>query len=94
VRQAAIRLDAARSLPSIAVAMDAGTGTAGLVTLATLKERAPALAAAIRRWRLYRDARPMTLTVKGDGTDLTIDLPPNVGTRQLLLQLGPLLDKD
>jgi hypothetical protein len=56
------------------------------------KQYAPALAAAIRRWR-HQDTRPMTLTVRGDGINLTIELPPNVSTRQLLRQLAPLLDK-
>jgi hypothetical protein len=40
-----------------------------------------------------RDANGITLTAKGDGVDLTIDLPPNVSTQRLLEQLAPLLEK-
>lgn len=68
--------------------------TASVVTLVTLKQYVPTLVAAIRRWRLRQDTKPMTLTVKGDGINLIIDLPPNVSTEQLLRQLGPLLADD
>jgi hypothetical protein len=36
----------------------------------------------------------MTLTVRGDGINLKIELPPNVSSQQLLRQLTPLLKKD
>ena len=93
IQEAAIPYEGVRDLHGIVVAIDSINLTASIVTLATLKQYAPALAAAIRRWRLHRDTKPMTLTVKGDGIDLTIELPPNVSSRQLLRQLAPLLDR-
>jgi hypothetical protein len=83
-----------RDLAGIVLAIEGINFTASVVTLAALKQYAPALAGAIRRWRLGQDTRPMVLTVKGEGIDLTIELPPNVSTQQLLHQLGPLLDSD
>ncbi|WP_020509998.1 hypothetical protein [Paractinoplanes globisporus] len=83
-----------RDLAGIVVAIEGINFTASVVTLATLKQYAPALVEAIRRWRLGQDTRPMVLTVKGDGINLTIELPPNVSTRQLLQQLAPLLESD
>lgn len=94
MQQAELPYEGVRDLQGIVVAIDGINLTASIVTLATLKQYAPALAAAIRRWRLRQDTKPMTLTVKGDGIDLTIELAPNVGTQQLLRQLAPLLEKD
>jgi hypothetical protein len=36
----------------------------------------------------------ITLTVKGGGIDMTVDLPPNISTQSLLEQLTPLLEKE
>jgi hypothetical protein len=83
-----------RDLAGIVLAIEGINFTASVVTLATLKQYAPAFVAALRRWRLRQDGKSMVLTVKGDGIDLTIDLPPNVSTQQLLHQLGPLLERD
>ncbi len=94
MREAAIPYEGVRDLHGIVFAIEGINFTASIVTLVTLKQYAPALAAAIRRWRLRQDTKPMTLAVKGDGIDLTIELPPNVSTQQLLRQLAPLLDKD
>ncbi|MEH1014268.1 hypothetical protein V6U90_14290 [Micromonospora sp. CPCC 206060] len=66
---------------------------AALATLATLQPQAAALVAAIRRWRLGEPQPSVTLTVKGPGLDLKIDLPRNVSTARLLEQLRPLLDE-
>jgi hypothetical protein len=94
VQETSIPYEGVRDLHGIVVAIEGINLTASIITLATLKQHAPALAAAIRRWRLRQDPKPMTLTVKGDGLDITIELPPNVSTQQLLQQLAPLLDKD
>jgi hypothetical protein len=94
VQQAELPYEGLRDLHGIVVAIEGINFTASIVTLATIKQYAPTLAAAIRRWRLLQDTKPMTLTVKGDGIDLKIDLPPNVGTQQLLEQLAPLLEED
>jgi hypothetical protein len=83
-----------RDLGGIVVAIEGINFTASIVTLAALKQYAPALAAAIRRWRLRQDTKPMTLSVRGDGVDLKIELSPNVDTQRLLQQLAPLLKKD
>jgi hypothetical protein len=82
-----------RDLQGIAVAIEGINFTASVVTLVALRQYAPALAGAIRRWRLRQNAKSMTLTVKGESINLTIELPPNVSTQQLLEQLAPLLDK-
>jgi len=42
----------------LAVAIDGINFAASLVTLAALKQYAPALAGAIRRWRLCHDTNP------------------------------------
>jgi hypothetical protein len=94
IQETAFPYEGVRDLAGIVFAIEGINFTASVVTLATLKQYAPALAGAIRRWRLGQDPRPMVLTVKGDGIELTIELPPNVSTRQLLQQLGPLLDND
>jgi hypothetical protein len=88
-----IPYEGVRDLQGVAVAIDGINFTASIVTLAALKQYAPALASAIRRWRLHQDAKSMTLTVKGKSINLTIELPPNVSTQHLLKQLAPLLDK-
>ena len=79
-----IPYEGVRDLQGIAVAIDGINFTASIVTLAALKQYAPALAGAIRRWRQHQRAETMTLSVKGDGISLTIELPPNVSTQQLL----------
>ena len=92
MQETSIPYEGVRDLQGVVVAIDGINFAASLVTLAALKQYAPALAGAIRRWRLRQDTKPMTLTVKGESIDLTIDLPPNVSTQQLLEQLAPLLD--
>jgi hypothetical protein len=82
--------DGVRDASGITLAIDGVNLTASIVTLAAVKQYAPRLVAAIRRWRLRQD-RPVTLTVKGGGIDLSVDLPPNVSTQRLLEQLAPLL---
>lgn len=94
MQQAELPYEGLRDLHGIVVAIEGINFTASIVTLATIKQYAPALAAAIRRWRLHQDTKPMTLTVQGDGINLKIDLPPNVGTQQILEQLAPLLEND
>ncbi|MFG1673638.1 hypothetical protein [Micromonospora sp. NPDC049282] len=83
-----------RDVPALTVAVDAVSVVANLATLATLQPHLGALVAAIRNWRL-RDPRPsVTLTVKGPGIDLKVDLPRNVSRAQLLAQLQPLLEEE
>lgn len=94
VEEAGIPYEGVRDLQGIVVAIEGVNLTASMITLITLKQYAPALAAAIRRWRLRQDTTPMTLTVKGEGVDLRIDLPPNIDTGDLLRRLAPLLDRD
>jgi hypothetical protein len=94
VQQAEIPYEGLRDLSGIALAIDGVNFTASVITLATLKRYAPSLVAAIRRWRLNQSARSMTLTVKGEGIDIKVDLPANVDTQQLLRQLEPLVKRD
>lgn len=94
MRDAGVPYEGLRDVQGIVLAIEGINVTASIVTLVTLKQYAPLLAAAIRRWRLRQDHAPRTLTVKGDGIDLEIDLPPNVSTQQLLRQLARLLDED
>src|SRR4051812_14757331 len=90
VQQAGIPYEGLRDLTGIAVAIEGVNFTASIITLATLKQYAPALVAALRRWRLSQAPRQMILTVQGKGIDLKISLPANVDTQQLLRQLEPL----
>ena len=85
--------DGVRDANGITLAIDGINLTASIVTLAAVQQYAPRLVSAIRRWRLHQDKTNITLTAKGDGVDLTIDLPPNVSTQRLLEQLAPLLEK-
>src|ERR1700742_1738759 len=94
MRDAGIPYAGLRDIGGIALAIDGINLSASIVTLATLKQYAPQLAAALRRWRLKQDHTPVTLVVKGDCIDLKIDLSPIYSTKHLLRQLDPLLDKD
>ncbi|MBM0236139.1 hypothetical protein JNW88_01610 [Micromonospora sp. ATA32] len=84
-----------RDISAITLAVEGVSVMANLATLATLQPQVSALVTAIRNWRL-RDPQPsVTLTVKGPGLDLKIDLPRNVSKAQLLDQLRPLFaDED
>ncbi|MGC4878343.1 hypothetical protein ACLQ26_19055 [Micromonospora sp. DT43] len=83
-----------RDAGAVTLAIEGISVLANLATLATLQPQAEALVSAIRGWRL-RDPRPtVTLTARGPGLDLTIELPRNVSRAQLLDQLRPLLDRD
>jgi len=82
-----------RDLQGIVFAIEGINFTASIVTLVTLRQYAPNLVAAIRRWRLNQSKGAVVLTVKGGGLDMRVDLPPNVSTRELLQQLSPLLDE-
>lgn len=83
-----------RDVSAITIAIEGIAVAANLATLATLQPNVNALVAAIRNWRL-RDPRPsVTLTAKGPGLDLTIELPRNVSRAQLLDQLRPLFDQE
>ncbi len=89
-----IPYEGTRSVEAIVLAIDGVNFAASVVTLAALRIHASKLATAIRNWR-QRDQRPLvTLTVKGPGIDLTIELPRNVSKAQLLDQLRPLFDGD
>ncbi|MEU8300100.1 hypothetical protein AB0C04_22835 [Micromonospora sp. NPDC048909] len=83
-----------RDVSAVTLAIEGISVAANLATLATLQPQVGALVAAIRNWRL-RDPRPsVTLTVKGPGLDMKLDLPRNVSRAQLLDQLRPLFDDD
>ncbi|MGN9910162.1 hypothetical protein ACTMTJ_21670 [Phytohabitans sp. LJ34] len=95
MRDAGIPYEGLRDVQGVVLAIEEGVNvTASIVTLVALKQYAPQLAAAIRRWRLKQAPSSRTLTVKGDGIDLTIDLPPNISTQELLRRLAPLLDEE
>ncbi|MFG1605654.1 hypothetical protein [Actinoplanes sp. NPDC049265] len=89
--------DGVRDAGAVVIAIEGVNVAASIVTLVTLKQYAPRLAAALRQWRLHQPRKPAgeptTLTVRGPGVSLSIDLPPNVSTQQLLTQLAPLLDR-
>lgn len=83
-----------RDVSAITLAIEGVSLMANLATLATLQPQVSALVTALRNWRL-RDPRPsVTLTVKGPGLDLKIDLPRNVSKTQLLDQLRPLFAEE
>lgn len=96
LREVELPYEGVRDVEGVIVAIEGINVAASVVTLATLKQYAPRLAASIRQWRLRRPRRagaePIKLTVRGPGISLSIDLPPNVSTQQLLSQLGPLLE--
>ncbi|HET6530556.1 MAG TPA: hypothetical protein VFH03_08065 [Actinoplanes sp.] len=94
MQDAGLPYEGLRDVQGVVLAIEGINVTASIVTLLTVKKYAPRLASAIRRWRLKQDQSPRVLTVKGSGIDLTIDLPPNVSTQQLLHQLAPLLDAE
>ncbi|MFC8617836.1 hypothetical protein ACFT9M_15680 [Micromonospora purpureochromogenes] len=83
-----------RDVSAITLAVEGVSVMANLATLAALQPQVSNLVAAIRNWRL-RDPRPsVTLTAKGPGIDLKIDLPRNVSKAQLLDQLRPLFGEE
>ena len=94
VREAGIPREGLRDTHGIIFAIEGINFTASVITLVTLRQYAPALASAIRRWRFDQERSPIVLTVKGDGLDLRVELPPNVSTRELLTRLAPLLEDD
>ena len=94
VQDAGIPYEGLRDVQGVVLAIEGINVTASIVTLVALKQYAPQLAAAIRRWRLKQARSPLTLTVQGNGIDLKIDLPPNISTQRLLRQLAPLLDEE
>jgi hypothetical protein len=91
VQDAGLPYEGLRDVSAIELAIEGINFTASVVTLVTIQKYAPQLAAAIRRWRLKQNRSPHTLTVRGDGLNLTVDLPGNVSKQQILEQLGPLL---
>jgi hypothetical protein len=96
LRETELPYDGVRDPGAVVVAIQGVDVAASIVTLATLKQYAPRLAASLRQWRLRQPRQPAglptTLTVRGPGLELSIDLPPNVSTQHLLTQLAPLLD--
>lgn len=95
LREVALPYEKVRDVDGVIVAIEGITAAASVVTLATLQQYAPRLATSIRQWRLRRPRRaadqPIKLTVRGPEISLSIDLPPNVSTEQLLGRLDPLL---
>ena len=96
LREAELPSEGAHDAEGFVVAIAGVDVAASIVTLATLKQFTPRLASAIRQWRLNRPRRagdePVTLTVQGPGISLSVDLPPNVNTLDLLTRLAPLLE--
>jgi hypothetical protein len=96
LREVELPYEGVRDVAGIVVAIEGINLAASVVTLVTLQRYAPRLATAIRKWRLRQPRRtgdePTTLTVQGPGISLSIDLPPNVNTQDLLVRLAPLLD--
>jgi hypothetical protein len=76
----------------LAIAIGAVDTVASVVSVLSLRAQVPALAAALRRWVQRRppDER-IFLTVTGPGVDLRLELKPNVGARQIVEALLPLL---
>jgi hypothetical protein len=91
VREAEIPYEGVRDVDGVVFAIEGINFTASVITLATLRRYAPALISAIRRWRLRQETKSVLLTVRGNGIDLRIELPPNLSTQDLLKRLGPLL---
>ena len=60
--------DGVRDASGITLAVDGVNLTASVVTLATIKQYAPRLAAAVRRWRLRQSKESITLAVRGAGS--------------------------
>ena len=94
MRDAGVPYEGLRDAQGVVLAIEGINFTASVITLVTLKQYAPQLAAAIRRWRLKQGPKPQILTVKGNGIDLKIELAPNVSKQQLLQQLAPLLAEE
>jgi hypothetical protein len=95
IAEADLPYEGLRDTSGITLALDGINVAASVVTLATLRLNAGNLVRAIRSWRLKSPpGRRMTLTVRGDGIELRLDLPPNVSVGDLLEQLQPLLNDD
>ncbi|GAA3287974.1 hypothetical protein Dvina_15660 [Dactylosporangium vinaceum] len=93
VADAELPYEGLRDTNGITLALDGINVAASIVTLATLRLNARNLARAIRNWRLKSPpGRRMTLTVRGEGVELHLDLPPNVSVGDLLEQLQPLVN--
>jgi hypothetical protein len=93
IAEAGLPYEGLRDTNGITLALDGINVAASVVTLATLRRSARNLARAIRNWRLKSPpGQRMTLTVHGEGIELRLDLPPNVGVGDLLEQLQPLLN--
>src|SRR6266498_2175718 len=62
--------DGVRDASGITLAIDGINLTASIVTLAAIKQYAPRLASAIRRWLLHQNKDSIILTVKGGEIDM------------------------
>ncbi|MEH1055561.1 hypothetical protein V6U89_10170 [Micromonospora sp. CPCC 206171] len=91
--EVALPYEGIRDMSALTLAIEGVAVAANLATLAALQPQMENLVAAIRNWRLREPQQSVTLTVKGPGIDLKIDLPRNVRRSELLDQLRPLLDE-
>jgi hypothetical protein len=91
---AGLPYEGVRDVTAWVIAMDSIKVASGVITLASLQAQIEPLARAIRRWRLRHVARGCTLSVKGPGLDVCIDLPPNISRSQILRALHQLAAAD
>lgn len=94
VDELAMPYEGVRDLHGMTVAIEGVNLAASVVTLAALRAYARQFVEAIRRWRLRDRRASVTMTVRGPGIDLRIDLPRNVSSADLLDQLHVLLSDD
>lgn len=93
ISQMNLGTDSFRDVSALTVAIDCVDVTAGIVTLASLREQLPEFARSLRAWvtRRPRDAEPVHMLVKGNNFELRLELPPNVQTSQIIDAVNKLL---
>jgi hypothetical protein len=84
--------EGARDASAVTIAIEGIAVAANLATVLTAQPQLRAVVTAIRHWRLREPRESVTLTVRGPGIDLRMDLPRNLNADRLLHQLEPLLE--
>ncbi|MCK9893624.1 ABC transporter substrate-binding protein [Frankia sp. AgB32] len=85
-----------RGAPELMIAVEGLNLFASFITVAGLAGQLPTLARALRRWvgRQPATGQPIRLLVKGPGTNMELDLPPNVDTARIVAALSRLLSEE
>jgi hypothetical protein len=93
VSQIDLGTETVRDISTLVIAIDSLDVTASIITLTGLRQQLPEIARAIRSWvlRRPREAEPAHLLVKGSDFEISLELPPNVHTSQIVDAISQLL---